>query len=81
MPCLFDALILRISTSLKSKYFSLARVKNIWFNGSTLPFLSPIVHGGYEVALKHGGRGVNLLPLSKIQTTKAVDLKLGTLIK
>ena len=42
--------------------------------------LSPIVHGGSDVALKHGG-GVNLPPVAKIQTTKAVDLKLGTLIK
>ena len=44
--------------------------------------LNPIVHGGSEVALKHGG--VNLPPLpppAKIETTKAVNLKLGTLIK
>ena len=34
------------------------------------------MHG---VPLKHGG-GDNL-PLAKIKTTKAVDLKLGTLIK
>ena len=43
-----------------------------------------ITHGGSKVALKHGGGGggVNLPPpLAKIQTTKAVDLKLGTLIK
>ena len=40
------------------------------------------MHGGSEVALKHGGGGgVNLVPLAKIQTTEAVDLKLGTLIK
>ena len=35
-----------------------------------------IVHGGSEVVSKHGGP-----PVAKIQTTKAVDLKLGTLIK
>ena len=35
--------------------------------------VNPIVHGGSDVALKHGG--------AKIQTTKAVDLKRGTLIK
>ena len=48
--------------------------------------LNPIVHGGSEIALKHGrGRGeggkFTSPPLAKIQTTKAVDLKLGTLIK
>ena len=41
-PCalfMFNALIILIfSTSLKSKYFSLAWVKNIWFTGSTLQF-------------------------------------------
>ena len=37
---------------------------------------NPIVHGGSEVVLKHGGT-----LLVKTQTTKAVDLKLGTIIK
>ena len=35
--------------------------------------VNPIVHGGFNLALNP--------PLTKIQTTKAVDLKLGTLIK
>ena len=47
--------------------------------------LNPIVHGGSEVALKHGGegKGAKCTPpsLAKIQTTKTVDLKLGTPIK
>ena len=44
--------------------------------------INPIVHGGSEAALKHGGGGeFTPSPLAKIQTTKAVDLKLGTLIK
>ena len=43
--------------------------------------INPIVPGGSEVALKHGAGGLNLAPPAKIQTTKAVDLKLGTLIK
>ena len=46
IPCalfIFNALIiLRILTYLKSKDFSLAWVKNIWFTGSTLPFLRGI---------------------------------------
>ena len=43
---------------------------------------NPIVYGGSEGALKHGrGVGKSPPPLAKIQTTKAVDLKLGTLIK
>ena len=37
---MFNAIIiLRILTSLKSKDFSLAWVKNIWSTGSKLPFL------------------------------------------
>ena len=47
--------------------------------------VDPIVHGGSEVALKHvcgvGGGGVGKSPLANIQNTKAVDLKLGALIK
>ena len=45
--------------------------------------VNPIEHGSSEVALKHGvGGGVGKFhPLAKIQTIKAVDLKLGTLIK
>ena len=47
---------------------------------------NPIVHGGSEVELNHGvgGKFTPSLPpppLAKVQTTKAVDLKLGTLIK
>ena len=60
--------------------YLIAFIPNICFN--------PIVHGGSEVALKHvrkgRGWGVNLLlhpPLAKIQTTKVIYLKLGTLIK
>ena len=49
------------------------------------PFINPIVHEGSGAALTHGG-GLNFPPpppppLAKIQTTKAVDLKLGTVIK
>ena len=37
---MFNALIIwRISICLKSKDFSLAGVKSIWFTGSTMPFL------------------------------------------
>ena len=45
--------------------------------------VNPIVHGRSEVALKHGGKFTPRPPhpLVKIQTTKAVDLKLGTRIK
>ena len=46
--------------------------------------VNPIVHEDSEVALKHargGGEGGVNRPLAKIQTTKAVDLKLGTFIK
>ena len=46
--------------------------------------VNPIVHGGSEVLLKHvwgeGGK-FTLSPPAKIQTTKAVNLKLGKLIK
>ena len=46
---------------------------------------NPIVHGGSEVELNHGVGGKFTPspspPLAKVQTTKAVDLKLGTLIK
>ena len=47
--------------------------------------LNPIVHGGSEIALKHDGEGggggkFTTPPQAKNQTTKAVDLKLGTLI-
>ena len=38
--------------------------------------VNPIVHGGSEVVLKHGGA-----LLVKTQTTKAVALKLGTIMK
>ena len=38
------------------------------------------MHRGSEVALKHGEGGAKFTPtLAKIQTRKAVDLKLGTL--
>ena len=42
---------------------------------------NPIVHGGSEVVLKPEEWGKFTPPLDKIQATKAVDLKLGTLIK
>ena len=61
-------------TEIKNKY----KMESI-----STPFINPIVHEGSGAALKHAGR-VNLPPppaLAKIQTTKAVDLKLGTVIK
>ena len=67
-------------TEIKNKY----KMESI-----STPFINPIVHEGSGVTLKHAGR-VNLPPLpppptspalAKIQTTKALDLKLGTVIK
>ena len=65
-------------TEIKNKY----KMESI-----STPFINPIVHEGSGAALKHAGR-VNLPhspppppALAKIQTTKAVDLKLGTVIK
>ena len=51
-------------------------------NNSNVSVANPIVHGGSEVALKHlggGGGGGKFIPVAKIQTRKAVDLKLSTL--
>ena len=51
--------------------------RSVFFNKySYCMQLNPIVHGGSEVALKHGWGKFTSPPLAKIQTTKAVNILL-----